>query len=165
MPVRQLKQLYLKIVFFFAPVWRLRRSGAKIGKNVFIGEKVYVELENANLLEIQSGAVLSAFTKVILHDSSLNNVKGFEVLYGRVVVKRNAYIGAGAILLPGTVVGENTIVGAGSLVKGVLKDGSVYAGVPARYIGTTAQMQIRWKKRKDKLVFLRGSKKWYEKDN
>lgn len=156
------KALYLKVFFRLNPAWRLRKSGAKVGKNVFFGEGVYIELENAKLLEIGDGVVLSAFSKIILHDSSLNNVDNFEVLYGNVIIGRKAYIGAGSIILPGVVVGENTIVGAGSLVKGVLKANSVYAGNPAKYLGSVAALKTKWKKRKNKLTFLKRVRKWYE---
>lgn len=157
------KDLYLRFSFKINPAARLRKSGAKVGKNVFFGEGVYVELENAKLLEIGNGAVLSAFTKIILHDSSLNNVDNFGVLYGKVIIGKNAYIGAGSIILPGVVIGENTIVGAGSLVKGVLKANSVYAGNPVRYLGRVASLKSKWKKRKNKLTFIKDMKKWHEK--
>jgi len=157
-----LKYLYLKVFFKLFPADRLRRSGAKIGKNVFFGEGVYIELENARYLEIGDGAVLSAFSKIILHDSSLNNVNGFEVLYGKVYIGKNAYIGAGSIILPGVIIGENTIVGAGSLVKGVLKSNSVYAGNPARYLESVDKLKLKWRNKKDKLIFFKTLPRWYE---
>lgn len=158
-----IKELYLKIYFKLFPYRRLRKSGASLGKNVFFGEGVYIELENAKLLQIAEGVTLSAFCKIILHDSSLHNVKGFDVLYGKVIIGKNAYIGAGSIILPGTIIGENTIVAAGSLVKGVLKKNSVYAGNPARYRGSIKQMETKWKKKKNNFVFFKKMRKWYEK--
>jgi len=158
-----LKQLYLKIYFKLFPYERLKKSGANLGKNIFFGEGVYIELENAKLLQIAEGVTLSAFCKIILHDSSLNNVKGFDVLYGKVIIGKNAYIGAGSIILPGSVIGENTIVGAGSVVKGVLKENSIYAGNPVRYLGSIGQMQEKWKKKKNSLVYFKKMKKWYAK--
>lgn len=143
----------------------MSRSGAKIGQNIFVGDGIYVELENAHLLEIQDDVVLSAFVKIILHDSSLNNVSGGNILYGKVTIKKNAYIGVGTIILPGSIIGENTIVGAGSLVKGYLKKNSVYAGVPAKYICSISALEKRWRKRKSNQIFLKQSKKWHEKNS
>ena len=157
-----LKRIYLKIFFWLFPAYRLRKSGAKVGGNVFFGDGVYVELENAKLLRIGDGVVLSAFTKIILHDSSLNNVDNFGVLFGKVIIGNEVYIGAGSIILPGTKIGENTIVGAGSLVKGELKKNSVYAGNPARYLESVAQLKSKWGKRKDGLTALKKMTKWYE---
>lgn len=143
-----LKKWYSQLVFTFFPIYRLRKSGATVGRNVFIGDGVYVELENARYLSISNDVVVSAFCKIILHDSSLNNVADEDVLYGEVHLKSRCYIGANSTILPGSVVGENTIVGAHSLVKGILKANSVYAGVPAKYISSIQEMKIKWAEKK-----------------
>ncbi|MDE5634180.1 MAG: transferase [Muribaculaceae bacterium] len=51
-----------------------------------------------------------------------------------VVIRRNAWIGAGAIILPGVTVGENAIVAAGAVVTKDVADNTVVAGIPAKYI-------------------------------
>lgn len=153
------KRLYIKIYFKLFPAKRLRKSGAKVGKNIFFGEAFYTELENAKLLEIKDGVVFAAFSKIILHDSSLDNViKNYGVKYGKVIIGKNSYIGAGAIILPGTIIGDNTIIGAGSVVKGVLKKDSVYAGCPAKFIETVSQMKSKWKKNSGNLTFIKKLK-------
>ncbi|QQA02009.1 acyltransferase [Treponema peruense] len=53
-----------------------------------------------------------------------------------VLIKKNAWIGAGAIILAGVTIGENAVVGAGSVVTHDVKDGEVVAGNPARVIRT-----------------------------
>ena len=50
------------------------------------------------------------------------------------VVKRGASIGSGAVLLCGVTVGENAIVGAGSVVTRDVPPGAVVAGNPARIL-------------------------------
>jgi hypothetical protein len=57
-----------------------------------------------------------------------------------VVIRRKAWIGAGAIILPGVTVGENAIVAAGAVVTKDVPDNTIVAGVPAktlRRINTT----------------------------
>ena len=44
------------------------------------------------------------------------------------------WIGAGAIVLPGSCIGRHVVVGAGSVVRGQVPDHCVVAGVPARII-------------------------------
>jgi acetyltransferase-like isoleucine patch superfamily enzyme len=163
-----LRKNYSQFTFRYFPLFRLKRSGAKIGKNIFIGDNVYVELENAKYLEIQDNVVLSAFTKIVLHDSSLNNIDNFQILYGNVIIKNNSYIGINSTILPGSVVGENTILGANSLVKGKLKSNSVYAGVPAKYLYSIKDMKKRWQKisinnRNSGLSILLEKSRWNEK--
>jgi acetyltransferase-like isoleucine patch superfamily enzyme len=50
------------------------------------------------------------------------------------VVKRGASIGSGAVLLCGITVGENAIIGAGSVVTKDVPSDSIVAGNPARVI-------------------------------
>ena len=44
------------------------------------------------------------------------------------------WIGSGAVILAGTTIGDNTVIGAGSVVKGNIPSGVVAAGVPCRVI-------------------------------
>ena len=52
----------------------------------------------------------------------------------RVLIKRNAWIGAAATILPGVTVGENAVVAAGALVTKDVPDNTVVGGVPAKVI-------------------------------
>jgi len=51
-----------------------------------------------------------------------------------VVVGRNCWIGGGAILLPGVTVGDDAIIGAGSVVTRDVPAGATVAGNPARIL-------------------------------
>lgn len=53
-----------------------------------------------------------------------------------VVLKKSCWIGANAIILPGVVVGENSVVGAGSIVTKSIPDRVLAAGNPAKVIRT-----------------------------
>lgn len=46
----------------------------------------------------------------------------------------NVFIGMRSIVLPGTTIGDDVIIGAGSVVKGVVPAGTVWAGNPAKQI-------------------------------
>lgn len=72
-------------------------------------------------------------------DSSYNTTFGF----GRIRICNNVYIGYGCTVLRGVTIGENTIVGACSLVNRSLEPNCVYAGVPVRKICTLEE----WKKK------------------
>jgi acetyltransferase-like isoleucine patch superfamily enzyme len=50
-------------------------------------------------------------------------------------IRRAARIGGGSVLLPGVTVGENAMVGAGSVVTRDVPDFAIVAGNPARVIG------------------------------
>ena len=51
-----------------------------------------------------------------------------------VAVGSGSWIGHGAIILPGTTIGRNVVVAAGSVVRGTVEDHAVVGGVPARVL-------------------------------
>lgn len=51
-----------------------------------------------------------------------------------VIVKKGSWIGANAIILPGVTIGENTVIGAGSVVTKSIPSKAVAAGNPAKVI-------------------------------
>jgi len=58
------------------------------------------------------------------------------VVSSPIVIERNAWIGAGAIILPGITIGENSIVGAGAVVTKDVPPNTVVVGNPAKIIRT-----------------------------
>jgi hypothetical protein len=68
---------------------------------------------------------------IITHDTSLVQHTG-QTRLGRVVLGKRAYIGVGAILLPGTTIGEDSVVGAGAVVHGQVPPASLAIGNPAK---------------------------------
>jgi acetyltransferase-like isoleucine patch superfamily enzyme len=55
-------------------------------------------------------------------------------LHQPVSIGSGSWIGHGAVILPGTAIGRNVVVGAGSVVRGTVPDHAVVAGVPARVV-------------------------------
>lgn len=51
-----------------------------------------------------------------------------------IIIEDNVWIGINCIILPGTIIREGTVVGAGSVVRGELQAHSIYAGNPAKLI-------------------------------
>ena len=51
-----------------------------------------------------------------------------------VSIGSGSWIGHGAVVLPGTSIGRNVVVGAGSVVRGTVPDHSVVVGTPARVV-------------------------------
>lgn len=93
--------------------------------------------------------------------SELKNID----LIKTIEIKDNVFIGMNAIILPGTKIGSNVIIGAGSVVNGELNSNSVYAGVPAKFICSLDQYVDKHKanfinskhlNQKDKKEFLKS---------
>lgn len=119
----------------FSPLWVLRYLGARIGRNVF-AEALTVEEQFAPLLTIEDNVVIAYGCRIILHDSALNNLTEAPIKFGRVIIRRGAYIGSRTTILPGVEIGERSLIGACSLVTHDIPPESVAYGVPARPMST-----------------------------
>ena len=59
-------------------------------------------------------------------------------------IGRNCWIGAGAIILPGVTIGDNVVVGAGSVVTRDLPDSVVAVGNPCRVLREVGERDRRF---------------------
>lgn len=117
-----------------------RMRGTKIGKNVGIAHGVFIEESRPYLVTIEDGANIGPRVIIVAHDSSYHCIDPEKpILFGKVTIQKNAYIGAGAIILPGVTIGERAIVAAGAVVTKDVPSGMIVAGVPARIIKTVAE--------------------------
>lgn len=104
----------------------------KIGRNVFI---------NSNLLAMARGGITIEDNVQIAGNVSLltNNHDPYNRMLlpcKPILIKRGAWIGANAVILPGISIGKHSIVGAGSVVTKDVPDYAVVVGNPARVIKT-----------------------------
>jgi acetyltransferase-like isoleucine patch superfamily enzyme len=79
---------------------------------------------------------ISAGTEFITHDATgwLFKDHPYMGLYGCIKVGSDTYFGLKCTILPGTTIGSNCVIGAGSVVRGVIPDDSVVMGNPARVV-------------------------------
>ena len=110
---------------------RLRNIGFKIGSNVFL-DNTKIEENYPEFLEIEDNVTIAYDTRILLHDSSMNNLFKDPVRFGKVLIKDGAYIGSRCIIMPGVVIGKRALVGAGSIVTKDVPDGMIVMGSPAK---------------------------------
>lgn len=101
----------------------LRLLGAKIGKHCSI--RAINPISNPSLMSIGDGIHLGDFSRII---TGFYSFEGFR--YGKVEVQNNAVVGSQSIVLPGSVVQHDVIIGALSVApeNTVLQKGGVYVG-------------------------------------
>jgi acetyltransferase-like isoleucine patch superfamily enzyme len=110
---------------------RLVAQGLELGEGTHISPEIYIDGLHPWLISIGDYATLGPYVAIITHDASLAQHTG-QTRLGRVVVGKRAYVGVGAILLPGTTIGEDSVVGAGAVVHGEVPSGSLVVGNPAQ---------------------------------
>lgn len=97
----------------FIPEYTILEDGCWIGPNVVITNALYP-----------------------LSPEAKNNLRGAHI-------KSNAKVGANSTLLPGIVLGENCLIGAGSVVTKDVPTGKVVAGNPAKIINDIKNLPYR----------------------
>lgn len=61
-----------------------------------------------------------------------NNLYTDTYQKGTIVIRSNVFIGAHCVILPNTIIENNTVIAANSTVKGTVKEGWLYGGNPAK---------------------------------
>lgn len=118
----------------------LREKGAQIGNNVnFVNPKAtQVDVNRGNYISIGDNCCLSAVS-IIAHDYSWYVLgESHGEIYpdggGRIKIGNNVFIGYRSIILKGVTIGDNSIIGAGSVVTKDVPKNTVWAGNPAKYL-------------------------------
>ena len=105
----------------------MRLFGARIGKRVIAGGMV----TDPCLLSVDDDSVIAGFSIVMGHA-----VEHGRIGFGRVTIGKRCGVGVRAVVLPGAVLEDGSLVGAQSLVLPgmVVHTGETYLGVPARRV-------------------------------
>lgn len=97
----------------------------KLGYKTDIGAFTYINAKN--------GVVIEDFVQIGSH-CSIYSISTIDEKEGQVVLKKNCRIGSHSVIMPGVTIGENSIIGALSLVDKDVPDNVVAVGIPARVI-------------------------------
>jgi len=115
-----------------------RKRGVKIGKNCHISPYVLMDLIYPELIEIEDNVTIGSNSMIFAHVNPTANKflkkHGYPRTVKSVVIKRGAVISVGCIIIAGVTIGENAIVGAGSVVTNDIPDYCVAVGNPARVV-------------------------------
>ena len=116
----------------------LRWCGFQVGRDVYIADEFLVVEELADRDNLTLGDRVSIAPRVTIVTSSHPNnsrIRAFApVGRGPVVIEADAWIGAGAVILPNVRIGRGAVVGANAVVTANVEPLHVVAGQPARTI-------------------------------
>lgn len=115
------------------------RNKVQIGKNSIIGHNVVIESEAeiGSRTTIQSQCHITRKAKIgnrvfmgpmamCINTNHISHGRDFEPLLEGPEIDFGARIGSGAIIMPGTIIRQNAVIGAGALVMGYVPPGFVY---------------------------------------
>ena len=118
----------------FTPLYINYGKHTKIGKNVFINfDCVFLDLGG---ITIEDNVLIAPKVSLLSEGHDLSPESRQSLVPAPVHIKRNAWIGANATILPGVTVGENSVVAAGAVVNKDVPDNTIVGGIPAKVIKT-----------------------------
>lgn len=163
MNLKNLKLKYYKFLFYYFERWTkpdlfnriLKMEGFDIGEGtIFYGPKTMtIDRERPWMLKVGSYCKITSGVTILTHDYSRSVLRR---VYGEIIgeaketiIGDNVFIGVNSTILMGAHIGNNVIIGSGSVVSGAIPDNVVVSGNPAKVIRT---LDEHYKKRKAKYV-------------
>ena len=131
----------------------VNQNEVHLGKNVQLIGPVHPNIWSSEpyLITIGDNTTISFDTVFITHCGETrvfrnladNDKERQTVIYKSIRVGSNCFIGCRCTILPGVTIGNNVIVGAGSIVNKDIPDNVVCAGVPAKIICTIDEYKAK----------------------
>ena len=115
-----------------------RLRGVRIGRHVYIGPRVEIDLMYPSLVEIGDFASIGMDTMIFAHANPSYSLylkrKYFPRKVSGVKIGEGAWVSVRTLILAGANVGKHSVVAAGAVVTGDVEDYSVAGGVPAKQL-------------------------------
>ena len=117
--------------------------------NISVGQNLHIVCYKGNL-QIGKNTTISGNVFISNVDHCYSDI-GIHILeqelvYKETLIGENCFIGYGAVILPGTKLGKQCIIGSNSVVKGEYPDYCVIAGAPAKIIKKYNPMSRKWER-------------------
>lgn len=132
---QEIQLKYLKVSSSDKKIKYLRKQGMKIGENCHFETMLFST--EPYLIEIGDNVAITEGTEFIPHDGGIwcfSKEMPEGDVFGKIIVGNNVYFGSKCIILLNTKIGNNCLIGAGSVLRGNYPDNSVIIGNPARVL-------------------------------
>lgn len=124
----------------------------KLGNHVYIGHHNFIEASNG--IEIEDTCQITSFVSITTH-SSHHSIRLYGSNYGtvkdhvgyvkgQVFIGKCTFVGPHVTIMPGSKIGEGSIVSAYAFVKGEFPPFSIIAGNPAKVVGSTKEIDEKF---------------------
>jgi acetyltransferase-like isoleucine patch superfamily enzyme len=118
----------------------LRKLGCKVGKNVFVGDFVRIDLSHPDMITIDDHAHIASGVRLLCHQRDMRDYcVGDDYAKLGYIIKpihlcKGSLVGMDSFVMPGVTIGEGAIVGAGSLVTKDVPAWTIATGRPAKVV-------------------------------
>ena len=108
------------------------------GKHIRIGQNVFINFDCTFLalggITIEDDVLIGPKVSLVTENHPLDPKERKGLIGKPIHIKKNAWIGANATILPGVTIGENAVVAAGAVVSKDVPDNTIVGGIPAKFI-------------------------------
>lgn len=131
----------------------LEKKGISIGKGTcfFSPQNICIDIQRPWMISIGEYCKITSGVVILQHDYSRSVLRRkYGEIIGeskKTIIGNNCFIGMNSIILMGSQIGNNVIVGAGSVVSGKFPDNVIIAGNPARIIKNLDEFYISRKEK------------------
>jgi acetyltransferase-like isoleucine patch superfamily enzyme len=118
----------------FVPFYTNFGRFIQIGKKVFINHGCsFLDMSG---ITIEDEVLIGPKVNLLTENHPLDPDDRHTLICKPIIIKRKAWIGGAATILPGVTIGENAVVAAGAVVSKDVPENSIVGGVPAKLIRT-----------------------------
>lgn len=121
---------------------RYKNSCIKLGNNIATNNNLFICA--ANYIEIGDNTLIGQNVTIMDHEAHGMHPKDRRRVgqIGKVIIGSNVWLGNNVIVLKESIIGDNTIVAAGAVVKGVFPANVIIGGVPAKVLREKKEWEI-----------------------
>ncbi len=116
----------------FVPFYTNFGRFIQLGKNVFINHACsFLDMGG---ITIEDDVLIGPKVNLVTENHPLDPGDRRALITSPIVIRRKAWIGAAATILPGVTIGENAVVAAGAVVSKDVAANTVVGGIPAKFL-------------------------------
>lgn len=125
-----------------------------------------VRFDDFNKIQLSERVVISEKVILLTHDYSLTTglialgkTPKTDIAFKKEIkIGRNVFIGMGTIIMPGTTIHDDVVIGAGSVIRGEIPSDSIVIGNPCKIIGKLSEKALKWESLMENAVLYTDSK-------
>jgi acetyltransferase-like isoleucine patch superfamily enzyme len=123
--------------------WMLPPFYTDFGRNIRVGKDVFInhgcEFMDRGGITLEDRVLIGPKVNLITINHPIEPSRRRSTFCAPIVIKRNAWIGVGASIMPGVTIGENAVVAANTVVTKDVAANTVVGGIPAKVIKTFSE--------------------------